>query len=372
MMKIGFLINPVAGMGGKVALKGTDGEETLRRAVELGAVPVAAGRADEAVKEFAGKAADCLFYSPSGAMGADLLKSYSLRTESLFEPSEHTVPADTRRAAEMMLERGVSLIVFAGGDGTARDLCSVVGESIPAVGIPAGVKIHSGVYAKRPKAAGMLVGKFISGEVRRFAAAEVVDIDEEAFRDNIVRARLYGCMKIPDDREFMQERKSGGSGGPAEEAAELAAFMALSMKPGHLYLIGSGSTTRQLTERLGLDGTLLGVDAVMDGKLIGKDLTEAEIKKILSTVEREKRALIITAIGGQGHIFGRGNQQLSPEALRMIEKENITVIATPAKMAQLFGRSLIADTGDSALDRELAGYIPVVTGHGRKIMAKIS
>ncbi|MCI5865233.1 ATP-NAD kinase family protein [Cloacibacillus porcorum] len=371
-MKIGFLINPVAGMGGKVALKGTDGEETLRRALELGAVPMAGTRAEEAVKEFAENAGDCRFYSPSGGMGADLLKSYGLETELLFDPSTHTTPADTKRAAEMMLERGVGLVVFAGGDGTARDICSVIGERLPVVGIPAGVKIHSGVYAKRPKDAGLLINNFLLGKVKRFTTAEVVDIDEDAFRDNIVRARLYGYMMIPDDREFMQDRKSGGSGGSTEEAANLAAFMALSMKPGVIYLIGSGSTTKQLTDRLGLDGTLLGVDAVRDGKLIGKDLTEAGIKEILSGVERNKRVLIITVIGGQGHIFGRGNQQLSPEVIRMIPKENITVIATPAKMAQLFGKSLIADTGDCALDRELSGYIPVVTGHARKMMAKVS
>lgn len=371
-MKIGFLINPVAGMGGKVALKGTDGEETLRRALELGAVPRAGDRAAEAVREFAAAAADCRFFSPSGAMGADLLRSFGLETELLFESAAHTTSDDTKRAAEMMCGRGVDLIVFAGGDGTARDICSVVGERIPVVGIPAGVKIHSGVYAKRPKAAGMLISNLLLGKVRRFVVTEVMDIDEDAFRDDIVRARLYGYMKVPDDREFMQDRKSGGRGGSSEDAANLAAYAALSMESGTLYLVGSGSTTKQLMDRLGLECTLLGVDAVRDGKLVGKDLTEAQIKELLSPVEREKRALIITVIGGQGHIFGRGNQQLSPDVIRMIPKENIMIIATPAKMAQLFGKSLIADTGDSELDKELAGYMPVVTGHARKMMVKVS
>ncbi|WP_281680498.1 ATP-NAD kinase family protein [Synergistes jonesii] len=371
-MKVGFLINPVAGMGGKVALKGTDGEDILRRALELGAEPAAGARAEEAVKEFAESAGDCLFYSPSGVMGADLLKKYGIRTEPLFEASAHTTPADTKRAAKMMLERGVALIVFAGGDGTARDVCAAVGESVPVVGIPAGVKIHSAVYAKRPGAAGILVGRFLLGLAKRVASAEVVDIDEEAFRDNVVRARLYGYMKVPDDREFMQDRKTGSSGGTAEEAAELAAYVAGCMKAGTLYLVGSGSTTMRLLERLEVDGTLLGVDAVMDGRLAGRDLTEAEIKKLLAGVERERRALIVTVIGGQGHIFGRGNQQLSPDVIRMIPKENITVIATPAKMAQLFGKSLIVDTGDRALDREFAGYIPVITEYAKKVMTMVS
>ena len=100
----------------------------------------------------------------------------------------------TKRAAEMMLERGVGLVVFAGGDGTARDICSVIGERLPVVGIPAGVKIHSGVYAKRPKDAGLLINNFLLGKVKRFTTAEVVDIDEDAFRDNICLLYTSRCV----------------------------------------------------------------------------------------------------------------------------------------------------------------------------------
>ena len=144
-----------------------------------------------------------------------------------------------------------------------------------------------------------------------------MDIDEEAFREGRVSARLYGYMRAPDDAEFMQERKSGGGAGSAEESANLAAFLANSMKPGTLYLIGSGSTTMRLKERLGINGSLLGVDAVKDGAQLGKDLTSEQIKNLLSAESPENRALIITVIGGQGHIFGRGNQQLSPEVIKM-------------------------------------------------------
>lgn len=371
-MKAGFIVNPVAGMGGAVALKGTDGEETLRRAVELGAKPRAAERAETALREFADAARGTLFLAPSGEMGAGLLTKYGIEHETLFETGARTSAAETRRAAEMMAEKGAELIIFAGGDGTARDICAAVGDKIPVVGIPAGVKIHSAVYAKRPQEAGKLIKSFLEGRVKRFAEAEVMDIDEEAFRQGRVSARLYGYMRVPDGKEYMQDRKSGGAAGGAEETAELAAGVAASMRPGTLYLIGSGSTTMELLKRLSLNGTLLGVDAVLDGKLAGRDLSEKEIKRLLSGTDREKRALIITVIGGQGHIFGRGNQQLSPDVLRMIPKENITVMAAPSKMAQLFGRSLIADTGDSALDEEFKGYIPVVTGHSRKIMMKIA
>ena len=370
-MKIGFLINPIAGMGGSVALKGTDGEATLRRALELGAEPKAGIRAEEAAAEFAHAAGSVSFASPSGDMGGDVLLRAGIKPEILFAAESRTSSADTRRAARMLAEWGADLIVFAGGDGTARDVCAAIGESIPVVGIPAGVKIHSGVYAKKPAAAGALVKKFIEGGVRRFLSAEVEDIDEDAFRDNIVRARLYGYMRIPDDVEFMQDRKSGGGAGSAEEAKNLASYLARSMEAGTLYLIGSGSTTMQLTDRLGLKGTLLGVDAVLDKQLIAKDMTSSEIRELLSRFPKEKRALIITVIGGQGYIFGRGNQQLSPEVLKMIPRENIIIAAAPAKMAQLFGKPLIADTGDKALDDSFKGYIPVITGHSRKLLCKV-
>lgn len=371
-MKVGFIVNPVAGMGGAVALKGTDGEEILRLALKLGAVPRSGERAEIALREFVQSAQKCLFLSPSGEMGAGLLKKYGLAVESLFETGARTTSEDTARAAKLMLDARAELIIFAGGDGTARDLCAAVGDKVPVVGIPAGVKIHSAVYAKRPRDAGKLVKSFLEGRVKRFVEAEVMDIDEEAFREGRVRASLCGYMRVPDDAQFMQERKSGGGAGADEETENLAAYLARAMKPETLYLIASGSTTMKLKHLLGIDGTLLGVDAVKGGKQLGKDLTAEQIKKHLSAENRENCALIVTIIGGQGHIFGRGNQQISPEVIKMLPRENIIIVATPSKMAGLFGKNLIADTGDAILDEELKGYVPVIMGHCRKVMAKIA
>ena len=371
MLKIGFLVNPVAGMGGSVALKGTDGEETLRRARELGAVPRAGKRAAAAAAEFASSAGGCIFLAPSGAMGEEPLAATGLAAEIIYEPDAKTAAEDTKKAAQAMLDAGASLIVFTGGDGTARDVCSVVGDKVPVVGVPAGVKIHSGVYAKRPLDAGRLVKNFIAGEVRNYVLSEVEDIDEDAFREGKVRARLYGYMRVPDDSRYMQDRKAGGSGGEAGQAEELAAYVIAQMKAGELYLIGSGSTTDAVMKGLGLHGTLLGVDAVEDGRLTGSDLREEQIFGLLAQREPEKRHLIITIIGGQGSLFGRGNQQISPRIIRMLHKSSIMIIATPSKMAQLFEKPLTVDTGDAALDEELKGYVKVVTGFGRFLMAKI-
>ncbi|MDY9920950.1 MAG: ATP-NAD kinase family protein [Synergistota bacterium] len=370
-MKIGFLINPVAGMGGKVALKGTDGEDILRRAIELGAVPTANSRAEAALAVFRETASDHQLYAPAGEMGGKLLFENGLKPEIVIGPTEKTTADDTKRAVSLMLEAGVEAIVFAGGDGTARDICSVVGEKIPVIGIPAGVKVHSAVYAKRPKDAGMLVRNLLQGKVKRFVLAEVMDLDEDAFRNNIVRAELYGYMKVPDDREFMQDRKSGSSLSDDSERLDIAAYVIKNMREDEIYLIGSGSTAYSIKENLNIEGTLLGVDAAVNKCLAGKDMTEKEITVALSGFGKEKRHLVVTVIGGQGHIFGRGNQQLSPEVLRMIPRENITIIANSSKMSDLFGKSLIADTGDPALDEELKGYFPVITGFGKKIMCKV-
>ena len=371
-MKIGFLVNPVAGMGGKVALKGTDGEDILRRAIELGAVPTANSRAETALAVFREAASDHRFYAPAGEMGGSLLSKNGLEPEIVFDPTAKTTADDTKRAVSLMLEAGVETIVFAGGDGTARDICSAVGEKVPVIGIPAGVKIHSAVYAKKPKDAGMMIKNLLQGKVKRFILAEVMDLDEDAFRNNIVRAQLYGYMKVPDDREFMQDRKSGSLSSDDSERLDIAAYVIKNMREDEIYLIGSGSTTYSIKENLNAEGTLLGVDAAVNRAIAGKDMTEKEIRGALSGFEKEKRHLVITVIGGQGHIFGRGNQQLSPDVIRMIPRENIMVIANASKMSALFGKSLIADTGAPVLDEELKGYFPVITGFGKKIMAKVS
>ncbi len=370
-MKIGFLINPVAGMGGKVALKGTDGEDILRRAIELGALPAAEERADTAISEFANIAEEHEFYSPSGKMGGEVLSQNGIIPIIIFEPSQKTTSYDTKKSVSLMLEIGVEAIVFAGGDGTARDICSVAGENVPVIGIPAGVKIHSAVYAKRPKDAGLLVRNLLLGRIKRFVLAEVMDLDEDAFRKNIINAKLYGYMMVPDDREFMQDRKSGSSGSDESELLDIASYVVNHMQKDEIYLIGSGSTTYSILQALGISGSLLGVDAVLNKELAGKDLPEEGIKEILSGFESNERHLVITVIGGQGHIFGRGNQQLSPDVIRMIPRENIQVIANTSKMSALVGKNLIADTGNPVLDNELSGYIPVITGFNKKIMAKI-
>lgn len=368
MKKVGLIINPVAGIGGRAGLKGSDGPETLKAALELGAEPQAQNRARTAVEQLLPISGNLEFLTYGGSMGQDMLSSLGLSPKVLGQPADPSTPEDTCRAAKAMADEGAELILFAGGDGTARDICGAIGEAVTVIGIPAGVKIHSAVYALNPRSAGFQAREYLSGSGGS-APAEVMDIDEELFRSGRVAARLYGYMNIPSQNTRMQCAKCANSS-EGDELIDIADFLAEEMEPDTLYLIGPGSTTARLKERLGIDGTLLGIDAVMDGKLIAKDANEPRIWELLQGGGKVR--IIVTIIGGQGLLFGRGNQQLSPRILRRLGRDSITVAATRAKLLQLQGRPLWVDTGDEELDRELSGYMEVVVGYQRTLMYKVS
>ncbi len=360
--RLGFIVNPVAGMGGRVGLKGSDGEEILRRARQLGASPSAPGRAREALEELAEAGVELELLTYPGEMGEEVARQAGFQPHVLGRiDSGQTTAEDTLRAACDMQAAGADLLLFAGGDGTARDVYRAVGRGLPVVGIPAGVKIHSGVYAVHPRAAGRLSALFLEGRIKHCHDQEVMDIDEEAFRQGRVAARLYGYLQVPRERRLTQGAKAASAGGGHEESAmaSIAEEVARRMQAGRLYLVGSGTTPQAILQRLGLEGTLLGVDLVLDGRLIGMDLNEQEM---LATLGPQPAAVIVTPIGGQGYLFGRGNQQISPRVIRRVGLENILVVATPAKLSSLHRWPLRVDTGDRTLDRALQGYVRVVTG----------
>ena len=370
--KLGLIVNPIAGMGGRVGLKGSDGEETLRRARQLGATPTAPGRALEALLALASLGGPIEIITYPAEMGE------TEACQAGFKPCvigqitpDGTTAADTRRAGAQMADLGVDLLLFAGGDGTARDVFEAIGLSVPALGIPAGVKIHSAVYATTPDRAAQLAAMVLNGQVKTFGEMEVMDIDEEAFRRGRVSARLYGYLKVPLERRFTQGAKAASSNSAHEAAARqsIAEQIVETMKAGCLYIIGSGTTPRAIMERLGLQNTLLGIDAVRDGKLVAADLNESQLLKLM---EDQNTRIIVTPIGGQGYVFGRGNQQLSPEVIRKAGVENIIVAATPGKLASLQRRPLLVDTGDTIVDNMLRGYVRVVTGYREEMVYKIS
>jgi predicted polyphosphate/ATP-dependent NAD kinase len=303
-------------------------------------------------------------------MGEQVARAAGLAPEVLGQPlTEPSTAADTELAAQTLAEAGADLILFAGGDGTARNLCAALSARCPVLGIPAGVKIHSGVYGITPRAAGEIAAMLIRGELVSLAEAEVRDIDEQAFRAGRVHARYYGDLLVPSEHRYLQHVKNGAREDESLVQADIAADFVESMEADVRYIMGSGSTVAAIMEELGLPNTLLGVDVIENGELVASDCTAAQLLEL--TADRPAR-LVITLIGGQGHIIGRGNQQLSPELLRRLGKDAIHVVATKTKLNALEGRPLIVDSGDPALDRALAGLIPVHTGYRDAVLYRVS
>jgi predicted polyphosphate/ATP-dependent NAD kinase len=377
MPHIGFVINPIAGMGGRVGLKGTDGvaAEALRR----GAAPIANARALEALHDFkrlldqAPKPPVIDWLTASGDMGHDALRTVGFARIEVV----HTAPAeptdrDTRTAVERFVSAGVDLVLFCGGDGTARDICSVTGESTPVLGIPSGVKMYSGVFGITPARTAEILLRFVLQQIG-LASVEIVDLDEERYRRGEWAVRLHMAARTPFEPTLTQTSKALIAG--ADEDAvkdDIAAHLreAIEAKPGTLFLLGPGSTVQAVGRALHIDKTLLGIDAVAEGKIVARDLAERQILDLLGRYP--DRRLVLSPIGAQGFLLGRGNQQLSPAAIRAIGIDNIMVIATPAKLART--PLLRFDTGDTALDADMISrkFFEAIIGYHRTRLVRVA
>jgi predicted polyphosphate/ATP-dependent NAD kinase len=368
--RLGLIVNPVAGLGGRVGLKGSDGAEVQQKALELGAVPESPKRARRALERLAPLKDQLNLFTYPGEMGEDAAREggFEARVSGTIKPGE-TTPQDTKKAAREMERLDVHLLLFAGGDGTARDIYNAVGQRIPVLGIPAGVKIHSAVFATSPESAGELAASYLRGRVSSLREAEVMDIDEEAFRRGVLSAQLYGYLKIPFWRGLVQGVKAMSSAGEKTSQEAIALHIMDRMEDDCLYIMGPGTTTRAIASKLELEKTLLGVDVVKGGQLIAIDASEAQLLELL---QGSKAKIIVTPIGGQGYIFGRGNQQISPRVIEKVGKDNIIVVSTTGKINSLGGGPLRVDTGDRAVDEMLSGYIRVVTGYDEQIVYRVS
>lgn len=368
-LRVGFLVNPIAGMGGRLGLKGTDGW-ALAEALRRGAEPVAPARARaflSALRSLMRGGAVLRFLAPPGVMGGSLLDGAGIPWERVdcVDPGKWpTSREDTLRCTESFVKLGVDVIVFVGGDGTARDVLEASRGGTPMLGVPSGVKMYSAVFAVNPAAAARLL---LDCALRgcRVEEREVLDIDEEAFRRDELRVRLYGYAPTPVEEALVQ---SGKQAAHAEgEAEAIGEYLAESMEECRLYILGPGSTVKAVADALGVEKTLLGVDAVHNGRLVGRDLDEAGILHLLK--EYRKAAIVVTPIGGQGFIFGRGNQQISPKVIRRVGVDNVIVIATPTKLKSL--DVLRVDTGDLELDRALSGWRRVITGYSQYRLVRV-
>lgn len=379
MKRIGFLINPIAGMGGRVGLKGTDG--VVEEARALGARPVAPQRATEALCKLARLLSAASAVVPirwltcSGSMGEEMLRLAGFSAEDIeityTTPDEPTAD-DTRGAVRSFLLGDVDLIFFCGGDGTARDICRVAGIKVPILGIPSGVKMYSGVFGTNPARTAEIVCAFLQDRLTT-AAADVLDLDEARYREGEWNVRLYHAALTPYEPMHTQLAKAViEETGDAEVKDAIALYLLEQFERDttELILLGPGSTVKSVGDGWGIDKTLLGIDAVVAGKLVGKDLNESAILDLLG--EFEKRKLVLSPIGAQGFVLGRGNLQLSPSVIRAIGVDNIIVIATPAKLART--PRLRFDTGSVALDDELTRerYLRVVIGYRRRRLVSVA
>jgi predicted polyphosphate/ATP-dependent NAD kinase len=367
---VGLIVNPIAGMGGRVGLKGTDGSDVLEEALKRGAHPVAAGRAIRALLSLKRSLPSTRLLTCRGKMGENEAVAAQFPHEllQLPTPDQRTSAADTRTAAKLLEERGVRLLLFAGGDGTARDISQVVDARIAAVGIPCGVKNFSAVFATSPEAAGEVAASYLRGEVATLER-EVLDYDMEQMRIGAITTKMFGSLNVPSSRRFMQGAKSPSYASDEEEEQEaIAKFIVEEMRPDLQYILGPGSTTRKIAHALNLEKTILSVDVIFDKRLIAKDTTGRELEEL---VEGRATKAIVSPIGGQGYILGRGNQQLTPSVIRKIGKENIMVVCTRSKLLDLPERRFLVDTGDRMLDNALRGYWRIIVGYREFAIVKV-
>ncbi len=372
MFKLGLIINPVAGIGGRVALKGSDGEEIQKLALQRGAIPLAQQRMREALQKLCEYEAEIHIYTAANEMGENLSKNMGFQT-TVVNPVNaiHTCGSDTEKTVQQCLQQGVDLLLFAGGDGTARNIYHALNNAnsaLPVIGVPAGCKIHSSVYALTPAHAGELLSLIIKGRALSLTEASVMDIDEDEFRKDRVKAKLHGYLNVPAENQFMQNMKQGGFSHEEIILQDIAAFIIETMDDS-LYLIGSGTTPKAILDELQLPATLLGIDAVKNHHLVASDINEKQILQLLE--KNEQVRLIITIIGGQGHVFGRGNQQISPEVIKRLSMENIVIISTPEKIHSLNGQPMRVDTGDEGLNKSLYGMVSVITGYDERTLYRI-
>lgn len=365
--RLGVVVNPFAGIGGAVALKGSDGAAIREKALAQGAEQKAAEKMCRALMQLQGTD-NLLVFTASGEMGMDSCQQAGLSAEVVYSPQTAQTEAEhTQQAARAMVKKRIDLLLFAGGDGTARNLYDELSTEQVVLGVPAGVKIHSGVYAVTPSAAGKVALKMARGELVSEFDAEVRDIDEDAFRQGNVTAKYYGEMRVPRELEYIQAVKMGGKEHEELVLDDIAAYISemIEQDDETCYVMGSGSTVAAIMDALNLDNTLLGVDVIRAGRVIGSDVSA---KTLLEITDGQPVKLIVTLIGGQGHILGRGNQQLSPAFIKRLGKQNMLIVATKQKLQALEGRPLRFDSGDDALDEALSGSVQVITGYQDKVL----
>ncbi|MFP6816433.1 MAG: ATP-NAD kinase family protein [Pseudomonadales bacterium] len=370
MICVGLIVNPIAGIGGRVALKGSDGVDIQKHAARIGGQPRGEARARRALAAAAGAIDQVRWLTWGGAMGASVLDGAGIGCQVLGQPNLPSSARDTRRAAQVMVDAGADLLLFCGGDGTARDLLEAIEDQVPVLGIPAGVKMHSGVFTTTPETAGEILQRLVVGGLVRSARADVRDVDEQALRDGRVGTRFFGELLVPEFGGFVQHTKEGGRENESLALAEIVADAVerIQESPDRVsYVLGPGSSVAAIKEALGMRVTLLGMDVYRNGTQIGIDVDAVWLESRLA----EPFGLILSFTRRQGFLLGRGNQQLSPAFLRRLDRTRFWVVATRSKLLSLDGRPMLIDTDDTELDRTYSGLVEVSCGYQDRLWYRV-
>ncbi|MEM1236933.1 MAG: NAD(+)/NADH kinase [Pseudomonadota bacterium] len=368
-MKIGLIVNPNAGLGGAVGLKGTDGAHIVAAALERGAIAQAGSRVRRAMARFAARAPGTNIVTAPGALGAQWLRGLDLAPSIRPLPSVSGTARDTWQAVLAM--KDCDLIVFGGGDGTARDVAGRISERTGLLGIPCGVKMHSGVFAVSPEAAGALLADLVmrKAPIRWVDDAEIMDIDEDVLRAGRIAPRLYGHARTPQARGFVQASKGGPRQDWGAQLQGAAAELVQEMDETTLYVIGPGTSAGAVMRAAGHEPSVLGTDALRHGTVVARDAAARDLEAL---GEKEEVKIVLGVTGQQGFLLGRGNQQISPALIRKAGREGLVVLASEDKLAALAQPRLWVDTGDPYLDQELSGFVRVRTARGREMMMRVS
>jgi predicted polyphosphate/ATP-dependent NAD kinase len=366
MINIGFIVNPIAGMGGSVGLKGTDGD-LYKKAMKLGADYVAPKRVKDFLTNIRNKDKIQFLVAP-GKMGANYFDTNEFNYIIIGEIKGDTSARDTRNIAKLFISKKIDMILFFGGDGTARDIYDAVGLEVPVIGVPTGVKMFSSVFAINPRVAAELIDQLILDQVE-FEEREVLDIDENSYRKGELKSQLYGYLKVPKVRNLIQSAKDCSQIGDSYEINKknIAQFFIETMKSNILYLLGPGTTVKAINDVLKLPKSLLGIDALYDKQIIEFDLNEWDIITLIDKYKDLK--IVVSPIGGQGFVFGRGNKQFTPKVLRRIGIENVIIISTADKVREL--KTLNIDTGEKETDDLFSGLVKVIIGYKEERIMKI-
>ena len=368
--RLGLIVNPIAGMGGSVGLKGTDGG-LAARARSLGAGPVAAGRAVAALSQLGETGSNLELLTCSGAMGEDAARQSGLDPSIMHcAPKDATTAQDSRAAAMRIVERHPDLVLFVGGDGTARDLQPAVGSSTPLLGVPSGVKMHSAVFAATARAAGEVARRYLAAADREslLRDAEVMDREPGPKSAGSLSPRLYGMVRTPSLSFLVPGAKSSSRVTDQAALAGAVRRVARLLCDERISLLGPGSTMQLVKRACGFDGTPLGIDAVRSRRRVATDLGE---RQILDLSGDKPARIVVSIVGGQGFLLGRGNQPLSSRVIRSVGLDNIVAVSSLEKLTSLPEGCLLVDTGDSVLDEELAGYRQVLVGEMKTVLMPV-